>query len=153
MNNKLLIPLVALVFLLSMGVFFLTNPSYEKSIRAKYYFETAEYKLALTLSREAFALDQYNRMAATVMAQSITSLKYVEYISMAKGYMKEIDTIATHEYISDADRAKIKIMCEIMIDSYVKLAPSVITDKKLVDDTAMYYQKFEQLLEKVTQRK
>jgi hypothetical protein len=63
--------------------------------------------------------------------------------------MKQIDEIATHEYISDADRAKIKLMCEIMVSAYVKLAPSVVTDSELVKESAMYHQKFEKLLEKV----
>jgi len=152
MNNKLMIPLVALGIMFLMGVYFLANPSYEKSIKAKYYFETGEYKEALVLAKEAFSLDVYNRMAATVMAQSITSLKYVKYIEMGKDYVKEIDAIAKHEFISDADKAKIRIMCQIMIRSYVKLAPSVITDKKLVEDSAMYNEKFEKLLEKVTRR-
>ena len=150
MNNKFTIPLIALFLLLFMGIYFLVNPSYEKSIKAKYYFETGEYQQAYVLSKESFAEDQYNRMAATVMAQSLTSLKYVKYIDMAKSYMLEIDKIAQHEYISDANKAKIRVICDIMIQSYIKLAPSVITDKKLVQDSAYYYQKFEKLLEKVT---
>lgn len=149
MNSKLMIPLIALSLILAMAVYFLVNPSYEKSIRAKYYFETGNYKEALELSKEAFSIDVYNRMAATVMAQSITSLKYVKYNDSAKEYMKQINEIATHEFISDADKAKIKMICEIMIGSYVKLAPSVITDKKLVEQSAKYHQKFEKLLEKV----
>jgi len=41
-------------------------------------------------------------------------------------------------------------MSKIVIDSYVKLAPSVITDEDLVKDAASYHKNFEQLLEKVT---
>ena len=149
MNSKLMIPIIALSLILFMGIYFLVNPSYEKSIRAKFYFETGDYKQALSLSKEAFSLDVYNRMAATVMAQSITSVKYVKYIESAKEYMKQINEIATHEFISDSDKAKIKMICEIMLGTYVKLAPSVITDTKLVEDSAMYHQKFEKLLEKV----
>jgi tetratricopeptide (TPR) repeat protein len=152
MNNKLMIIVVAFFLLLMMGVYFLVNPSYEQSVKAKYYYEIGEYEQALVLSKEAFSLDQYNRMAATVMAQSITSLKYVKYINMAKGYIIEIDEIAKHEYISDADKAKIRLMCEVMISSYIKLAPSVVTDKKLVEESAYYYQKFENLLEKVNRK-
>lgn len=152
MNSKLMIPIVALVLVSIMAIYFLVNPSYEKSLRAKYYFEVGEYKEALALSKEAFAIDVYNRMASTVMAQSITSLKYVSYIEMGKEYMKDIDEIATHEYISDADKAKIKIICDIMIGSYKKLAPSVITDEKLIQDSALYYKKYEKLLEKVNRK-
>ena len=152
MGSRLTIMITSLSLIFLMGVFFLVNPSYEKSIKAKYYFETGDYKEALVLAKESFAIDVYNRMASTVMAQSITSLKYVEYIDMGKKYIKEIDEIATHEFISDADKAKIRMMCEIMIDAYVKLAPSVITDEELVKQSAYYYQKFEKLLEKVNRK-
>ena len=88
-------------------------------------------------------------MASTIMAQSKTSLKYVAYLDDAKKYMQEIDTIASEGSITDAQRAKIKIMCHIMIDSYSKLAPSVITDEALVQETKKYFNKFEKLLEQV----
>ena len=149
MNTKIAIPAVALSLLLFMGGYFLVNPSYQKSIQAKYYYETGEYKEAYALANEAFSMDVYNRMASTIMAQSTTSLKYVKYIDTAKEYMVKINEIAKKESVTDADKAKIRIMCSIMIDSYVKLAPSVITDKDLVKNAATYYKNFEQLLEKV----
>jgi hypothetical protein len=83
------------------------------------------------------------------MAQSITALKYVAYLDDAKKYKQELDAIARHEIITDADKAKIRLICEIMLSSYVKLAPSVITDKELVQNAAEYNQQFEKLLEKV----
>ncbi|WP_324171298.1 hypothetical protein [Sulfurimonas sp.] len=150
MKSKILIPSVAFFILFAMGAYFLINPSYEKSLKAKYYFETGDYKEALVLAKEAFSMDVYNRMASTVMAQSITSLKYVTYNNDAKKYMYSINEIAKHDVISDADKAKIRTICNIMIDSYIKLAPSVITDSDLVDDAAKYYDSFEKLLEKVT---
>lgn len=149
MRTKVFIPLVAVLLLLAMGIFFLINPSYEKSFIAKYYYETGDYKEAYTLAKEAFDDDVYNRMAATVMAQSQTSLKYVGYIEDAKKYMANIDEIALKESISDSDKAKIKMMCEIMISSYKKLAPSVVTDKEIVKEAERYHEKFGELLEKV----
>ncbi|MDD3506726.1 MAG: hypothetical protein PHX65_09305 [Sulfurimonas sp.] len=149
MNPKLLIPLTALFLLFVMGAYFIINPSYEKSLKAKYYYEIGEYKEAYSLAKDAFSLDLYNRMAATIMTQSQTSLKYVSYIDDAKKYMKIIDEIALHESISDADKAKIKMICEIMLSAYVKLAPSVITDNELIKLSAEYHKKFEKLLEKI----
>ena len=149
MNSKIAFPAIAISLLLIMGGYFLVNPSYQKSIQAKYHFEMGEYNEAYTLANEAFSLDVYNRMASTVMAQSKTSLRYVKYIDMAKGYMEKINEIAKHEIITDADKAKIRIMSEIVIDSYVKLAPSVITDTELVSEAASYNKNFEQLLDKV----
>lgn len=149
MNVKIAMPAIAASLLLIMGGYFLINPSYQKSIQAKYYYEIGEYKEAYTLANEAFSMDVYNRMASTVMAQSKTSLKYVKYIDMAKDYMNKINDIANQSSITDADKAKIRMMSTIVIDSYVKLAPSVITDEELVRDAASYHKNFEQLLEKV----
>ena len=150
MNSKFLFPLIAFGTVGFMAVYFIINPSYQKSIQAKYYFEMAEYKEAYSLANEAFSLDVYNRMASTIMAQSKTSLLYVDYIEQAKQYMLEINNIAKKEEISTADRARIKIMSEIVVDSYVKLAPSIITDKELVQNAANHHDEFEKLLDKVT---
>jgi len=149
MNVKTLL-FASLFFLFAMFGYFLMNPSYEKSLEAKYYYETGNYQEAYRLANEAFSMDIYNRMASTIMAQSKTSMKYKKYIDEAKRYMQEIDAMAAQKSISDAQRAKIKMMCEIMIDSYKKLAPSVITDEDIVKEAATYYKNFEQLLEQVT---
>ena len=149
MKNKVLLPSFAVILLFIMAVYFLANPSYEKSIQSKYYYEIGEYKKAYNLAKEAFSIDVYNRMASTIMAQSKTSLKYVAFIDDGNKYMKQINMIATNDIISDADKAKIRLMCEIMIGSYIKLAPSVITDDKLVQDAMKYNDMFETLLEKV----
>jgi len=142
---------VAFLTLVVMVVFFTVNPSYEKSLQAKFYYEIGDYKEAYTLSKEAFGLDVYNRMASTIMTQSQTSLKFVEYIEDARKYIGQINEMAKKEYLEDSDKAKIKTIADIMILRYKKLAPSVITDKKLVEDTKNYYLKFEKLVEKVNQ--
>jgi tetratricopeptide (TPR) repeat protein len=151
MRSRYLFPLIAFGLVFVMAVYFIINPSYEKSIEAKYYFEIGEYEEAYELASEAFSMDVYNRMASTIMAQSTTSLKYVNYIEQAKDFLIQINEIATHESITNADRARMKVMSEIMIDSYTKLAPSIITDKALVKEATKYRDDFERLLEKVTQ--
>jgi tetratricopeptide (TPR) repeat protein len=150
MKTKYLIPSIAILIIAIMGISVILNPSYEKSLKAKYYYEVGEYKEAMALAKEAFAQDLYNRMASTIMTQSAISLKYVSYNDEAKKYMSIINEIAKQQTISDADKAKIKMMCEIMTKSYVKLSPSVITDTDLVKTAAKYNDGFEKLLEKVT---
>jgi hypothetical protein len=150
MKSKYLFPSIALGLVLFMAVYFLLNPSYEKSIEAKYYYAIGEYEEAYSLANEAFSMDVYNRMASTIMAQSKTSLKYVAYIKQGKEYLLEINEIAKHDSISNAERARMKLMSEIMLGSYVKLAPSIITDSDLVKEAKKYHDDFELLLEKVT---
>ncbi|MDQ1263511.1 MAG: hypothetical protein QG559_512 [Campylobacterota bacterium] len=149
MRSKYLILLIAFLFVAVMGIYFFINPSYEKSLRARYYYEVGDYDKAYLLAKEAFSIDLYNRMASTIMTQSQTSLKYTTYIEDAKSYMQTIDGIAKHNNISEPDKAKIKMLCKIMLSTYIKLAPSAITDEALVEEAAMYNQKFEILLEKV----
>lgn len=149
MKTKLSTPIVAIIIILMMAGYFLFNPSYEKSLRAKYYYSVGDYKLALSLAQESFNMDLYNRMAATVMAQSRASLKYVSYLDDAKEYIAKINSIAKQEFISDADKAKIRTMCIIMISAYDKLAPSVVIDNSLIEKSKRYKKDFEKLLEKV----
>ena len=149
MNIKVTIVLLSLATIIFMALYFFFNPSYQKSLQAKYYYEMGDYDEAYSSAKEAFGLDSYNRMAATVMSQSVISLKYVKYINEAKEYMKQIDEIVNKEKIEDSDKAKIRLICEIMKSSYIKLAPSVVTDKELVESAAYYHAGFEQLFEKI----
>ncbi len=150
MKSKYSFPIIALGLVIFMALYFLLNPSYEKSIEAKYYYAIGEYEEAYSLANEAFSMDVYNRMASTIMAQSKTSLKYVAYIKQAKEYLLEIHEIAKDDSISNAEHARMKLMSEIMLGSYVKLAPSIITDSDLVKEAKKYHDDFELLLEKVT---
>jgi len=149
MNFKTIMIIGALSLLVIMGSYSYFNQSYKQSIQAKYYYEIGEYNEAYSHAKVAFGLDSYNRMAATIMAQSQNSLRYVDYINMGKKYMLNIDEIAHHEKIEDSDKAKIRLICEIMKSAYIKLAPSVITDKNLVKEAAKYNSDFETLFEKV----
>jgi len=150
MRSRYLFSFIVFGAVALLGIYVLMNPSYQKSIEAKYHYEMGHYKEAYALANEAFAMDVYNRMASTVMAQSLTSLKYIAYIDQAKSFMSEIQKMAEGEVISEAQRAKIRLMSEIVVDSYSKLAPSIITNNKLVEEAASYHKNFEKLLEKVT---
>jgi len=140
--------LIGFLFLSSMVLYFIINPSYEKSLEAKYYYEIGSFKEAYDLAKEAFELDSYNKMASTIMTQSQMSLKYVNYINDAKKYIKEIRSIVVKSEITDSDRAKIRVISEIMIDSYKKLTPSVVVSKQLIKEAEEYYEKFQNILQK-----
>lgn len=130
--------------------YFFLNPSYELSLEAKFHYAMGDYKTAQQKATKAFKMNKYNRMASMVMTQSQTAMKFVNYIDEAKKYMSEIAKIASGDGVSDADRAKVKMMCEIMIESYVKIAPTVLTDKELIQEASDYNQKFKKLYDEIT---
>jgi len=131
-----------------MIVFFITNPSYEKSLEAKYFYEVGDFKQAYNLAKEAFELDPYNKMATTIMTQSQFSLRYVRYNEEAKKYIHQIELLVNKEQITPEDKAKIRTITQIMIDSYTKLAPSVVVDPALIEEAKKYYQQFQRVHEK-----
>lgn len=148
--------LVVLGVLAFMAIYFMFNPSYQRSLEAKYYYITGDYKEAYTLASEAFGLDGYNRMAATIMTQSQTAIKFVDYIDEAKKYLGQISKMAEASSITDSDKAKIKMMCEIMMESFVKISPidrdgrAVLLDDDLIEEARHYHQQFADLHEKIT---
>ncbi len=142
--------IVSVALISSMVLYFAFNPSYQRSLEAKFHFTLGDYKEAQELATEAFELNSYNRMAATVMTQSQVAMKFVNYNQQAKSYMERISTMAKGDEVTGADRAKIRTMCVIMIDEYVKISPSVVIDEELVNESAHYYEKFLKLHEKVT---
>jgi tetratricopeptide (TPR) repeat protein len=149
-NNYWLIGTIGLIFF-TIAYFFL-NPSYERSLEAKFHYAMGDYKQAQELATEAFEMNAYNRMASTIMTQSQTAMKFVNYIEESKKYMNEIAKIASGDGVSRSDRAKVKIMCEIMIASHVKISATVLTDKDLIREAKEYNDKFKKLHDDITSR-
>ncbi len=142
--------IISALFLGSMIAYFAFNPSYERSLEAKIYFALGKYEKAQKYATEAFELNSYNRMAATIMTQSQTAMKFVNYNNQAKQFKEQIATLAQKDDITEAGRAKIRTMCLIMMDEYTKIAPSVVIDKALVDEAKQHYEEFLKLYEKVS---
>ncbi len=140
--------LIALLFIMAMLLYFFINPSYERSLEAKFYYETGMYEKAYKLAKEAFELDPYNKMAVTIMTQSQYALRYVRYIQNAKKYIRKIEQMLQEGEVDDKKRAKIRTIASIMVESYKKLAPSVVVDKTLIKEAKSYYEQFSRLLEK-----
>ncbi len=149
LNNWLLVSIATIVFSIS---YIFLNPSYERSLEAKFYYTLGDYAQAQSLAVEAFKMDKYNRMASTIMTQSQTAMQFVKYIDESKKYMTQIAKIASTNGVSDANRAKVKMICEIMIASYVKLTATVLTDKNLVQEAKDYRDKFQKLYDEITSK-
>lgn len=137
--------LLTLGFLLLMGSYFAFNPSYQLSLEAKYYYAMSDYEKAYDLSSEAYEMEQYNRMARSIMVQSKYALRYVHYNQEAQEYLDKIRSYASQEKISLAEQMRIKMMCDIMIDKHDKMQPTILIDKDLVRESRENYKKFKKL--------
>jgi len=138
-------------FAIIYGVFYISNsPSYTKSLEAKYFYYIKDYEKAQKLATDSFNLDKYNRMASTIMTQSQVAIQFTNYVKDAKKYMDSINELSKKESITKAEKARIKMMCEVMIDSYVKIPSTVVIDSSLKDEASYYYEQFKKLYEEIT---
>ena len=125
--------------------FFGFSDSYKYSLEAKVKYTMGNYKEAMRLAQKAYELDPYNKMSFSILTQSKISIKFLDYIEDAKGYLKKIDAISNKKGLSEKDRIKIKMICEVMIGRYKKLAPTVLTPSKLIEKSKKYYLEFKNI--------
>jgi len=129
--------------------FFSSNSSYQDSIQSRIYYFLGNYESAYDLAKKAYEQDSYNKMANTVMTQSKIAKEYEAYIKEGNEYFIRIDEISSKKDYTGADKVRIKMMCEIMIDSYDELAPSTLTDESLQHSSLKMQKKFIQLHEEL----
>lgn len=145
MHTKHLWGFGALLLLVAMAVYFYLHPSYRLSLEAKIYYTIGEYESAYEIAEQAYELNQYNRMAFTVMVQSKNAQKFLEFIEMAKEYYTQIQAIAAKEDVNNADKIKIKMLSEVVLQSHKRLNPTQLTDETLVKDAQKYKDNFQKL--------
>jgi len=127
--------------------FFIFSDSYRYSLEAKVKYTMGDYDKAIELASKAFELDPYNKMAFSILAQSKISIQILDYINDAKDYLKKIDNLSKKKKLSNADKIKIKMMTEIMIGRFKRLAPTVMTDKTLYKKSEKLYKEFVKIYE------
>ncbi len=145
MPSRMFYALLALLLLVGMAIFALTNPSYEKAFEARWQYFMGNYDEAYKIAKEAYELDRYNRMAFTVMTQTEVAKRYLDYIREGERYLSLIEDVANHPPIGEADKVRIKMMCEVMIGKYERMAPTKLTDRELVQRAEEIYRKFRSL--------
>ena len=146
MLKKVLISLTIIV-LSAMIFLFGFSDSYKYSLEAKVKYAMGDYKGAMSLAKKAFELDPYNKMSFSILTQSKISIKFLDYIEDAKNYLQKIDAISKKRDLNNSDTIKIKMICEVMIGRYKKLAPTVLTPKELVQKSQKYYKEFQTIYE------
>ena len=115
--------------------YFSTNPSYQDSIQARVYYYLGNYSEAYKFAKRAYVEDSYNKMANTIMVQSAIAKEYEEYIGQGSSYLKKIREISAKKDYNEADRARIRMMCDIMINSFDNITYSDLIQKSLVKRT------------------
>ena len=139
-----------LIFVVGIGLFlFGFSDSYKLSLDARIKYFMGEYKEARSLAKEAFELDPYNKMAFSILAQSKISARLLDYIEDSKRYLKKIDELSMKGNFSEADKIKIKFYCEIQLEKYDKLSPTIMTDKELYEACTVQYEKFKKIHEEL----
>ena len=142
MPSKLLYTLLALALLGGMAYFAWTNPSYQRAFEAKWYIVTGDYETAYALADEAYRLDPYNRLSLSVMTQAKAARQYVAYLKEGSEYLHRIERIVEKRPLSDADRVRIKLMCEVMIEAYRQLPDPRFVDPELAERAKRRHDEF-----------
>lgn len=151
--SRLIMSGVSLFIMGFMVIYFILSSSYQDALTAKFYYFMGDFKEASNFAEKALEQDRYNKLASTILSQSKTSLKFLEYSNEANKYLIEIGVIARGDEITKADRIRVKMICEIMIERYKKLSSNVFTDKELAANTKESYEKFLELYEEVGKKK
>ena len=142
---KVLFMFVTFVVILLALYFFGFTDSYKLSLEAKVKYMRGDYQEARTLAKEAFDLDPYNRMAISILSQSKLSAQMADYLQDARSYLDKIETLSAKNDFRQADKMKIKIMCEVMIGRYRKLTPTVMTNKALYESCTEKFKQFKKI--------
>jgi len=149
MRSKYWLLIAALLTVAVMVLYFYMHPSYKLSLEAKVYYSIGDYDSALKTAKKAYQMDTYNRMAFTVVVQSRHAKKHLEFIEMAKEYYAKIKKISQQQEVSKADRVRIKMLTQIVLDSYKRLKATPLIDTVLIEDAKKYYENFMQLQQRL----
>jgi hypothetical protein len=144
-GSKFIIVVIAIIILAIPFGFYATSSSYQDAMKSKFYYEISNYSKAYEFAKIAYEKDNYNKMAYTVLVQSKISMRYTNYIKQAEEYLEKITKLSKKQTVGKDELARIKLMCEIMIDDFNNLSPSKLTNQKLQDDAKNMRDKFFEL--------
>ncbi len=88
-------------------------------------------------------------MAFTLKTQSSIAKEWQNFINDADNYFKEIEKIASKEYVSKKDKLRVKMMLEVLMDEYKTLKPSLLLPENIKKEAREKYLKAKKLYEKL----
>jgi tetratricopeptide (TPR) repeat protein len=142
---------VIIALVLSGIAYFYFNPSYKLSMEAKLLYSMEEYEEAKEAAEKAIELDKYNNMAFFVKNRSTLTLETIEFNREAQKYKEEIVEMLKREKgaFSKADRARAKIMSEIVVAEYEKLSLNLVDNLEVKSEAEEYYKTFLEFKERL----
>jgi len=150
MKMRIAVLLGVIVAALAIYFYVTFNESYSLSSQAKEYYDAERYEDALAVAEEAYALNHYNRMAFTILVQSKESLKWQQFIHKTDDYLKAIYHFGMQSYINTADRYRIKMMCEIVLENYKALPPpNRLLNENLIKRAKQRHDQVEEIYEEL----
>ncbi len=121
LKTKITFLLLVVLSIAAIYVYYSLDRSFLLSSEAKKHYAQGDYKTATELAQQAYDLNNYNRMAFTVLVQSEESLKWKKYIEETRKYLGFIDKISYQDEVTKADMLRIKMIVEVSTASYAKL--------------------------------
>jgi len=133
------------VLIITIIGYYLFNDSYRFSLEAKAYYEMGKYNKSYKLAKEAYELNQYNKMAFTILTQSKIAKSWQKFINESENYFIKINEISNKEKITKADKIRVKMMLQIIIAEYKNLKHSTFLSQTLKDKAYNKYRKAKEL--------
>ena len=125
---------------------FIFTTTYRLAIEAKYHYILDDYERAYELASIAYEKEPYNTMAFTVRQQSSVILHLRRIIKEAKQTYAQIQAITDKNHITNSDKVRIKLLCEIIIDEFDDLNFPLLDKAYLYDEAKQYRDEFEKIL-------
>ena len=142
LKTKITFLLLVLAAIISVYLYYAFDRSYLLSTEAKKQYNQGAYKEAIELAQEAYDLNNYNRMAFTILVQSQESLKWKRYIEETTKYLAFIEKISYQEEVTKADMLRIKMIVEVSTAGYAKLDQNNrLIRQELKDEARTLHQK------------
>jgi hypothetical protein len=130
-------------------LYLVLSPSYQKSIKAKYYYLIGDYETAYIISTQSYKLNRYNKMAFSIRQQSLIHMKYIDFLKNSLDRYTQIRRIVNKDKITRGDKLKIKIICEIVFDEFKQLNHTILTRKDLIKRAEEQNNNYKELYEDV----
>jgi len=125
------------------------NPSYKLSIEARYYYAIGDYELAYDLANQALIIREYNTMAFHIKNRSGLTLEMINFNQEAEEFLKKIKTFVQQKPLKKPNKARIKMMSEIILSKYENLSFPLVEDDEVKDEAKKYFKEFKIIHNKI----